>query len=37
MADSLNFIERMAMLLHTEYVVFDYTGYGESRVLEVGE
>lgn len=33
MSDSLMFIDRLSQHIHTEYVVFDYTGYGESRVV----
>ena len=37
MADSLVFIEYLSQLIMTEFVIFDYSGYGESRVLDVGE
>lgn len=37
MSDSLAFVEKMASLLRMQYIIFDYTGYGESRVFQVGE
>ena len=37
MGDSLYFISKMANKFRAEWVVFDYTGYGESRLKEVGE
>lgn len=37
MTDSLAFVEMLSQLIQAEYVIFDYTGYGESRVPEVGE
>jgi pimeloyl-ACP methyl ester carboxylesterase len=35
--DSINFISLLTKFVHTEYIAFDYTGYGESRVSDVGE
>lgn len=36
LADSLSFVELLCQQLKAEYVIFDYSGYGESRVLDVG-
>jgi abhydrolase domain-containing protein 17 len=37
LGDSLRFITGMTVKFKAEYVAFDYTGYGESRVPSVGE
>lgn len=37
MSDSLAFVERLSQFVEAHYVIFDYTGYGESRVRDVGE
>ena len=37
MGDSLYFVSKMATKFRAEWIVFDYTGYGESRKKEVGE
>ena len=37
MGDSLYFISKFSEKMRAVYIVFDYTGYGESRVKEVGE
>jgi hypothetical protein len=37
MSDSYGYVERLAKQVESEYVIFDYSGYGESRVADVGE
>ena len=37
MGDALKFISSMCTKFKAEYIVFDYTGYGESREASVGE
>lgn len=37
LGDSLRFIHAMTGKFKAEYVAFDFTGYGESRVSSVGE
>ena len=35
MQDSLTFIEKMTKILRTQYIIFDYSGYGVSSVTEI--
>ena len=35
--DSLAFIEKMMRVFKTQFIIFDYSGYGYSRVNEVSE
>lgn len=37
LADSLIFIEKISQKLMAEFIIYDYSGYGESRVRDVGE
>jgi len=37
LGDSLDYISLMAPKFKAEWVIFDYSGYGESRRSEVGE
>lgn len=37
MSDALKYVERIATKYIAQYVVFDYTGYGESKMENVGE
>jgi hypothetical protein len=37
MGDSLYFIHKVSQKIRAEWIVFDYTGYGQSRKKEVGE
>lgn len=37
MSNSLMFVEGLSSHIDATYVIFDYSGYGESRVADVGE
>ncbi len=36
LSDSIKFIDRMAQKFRAEFVVFDYSGYGESNISNTG-
>jgi hypothetical protein len=33
MSDGLRFMERMALIYEAEYMIFDYSGYGQSKTV----
>ena len=37
MSDSLWFMERVSRSIYAEFVVYDYSGYGASRLAQVDE